>query len=248
MIILKSADEIREMHFAGRIVAETLNHVRVLIEPGVSTKELDKAAENYIKKCGAKPAFKGYRGYPASTCISLNEVVVHGIPDESVLRNGDIVGIDVGVEHQGYYSDIAATFPVGRIDEAAARLIRVTREALEAGIAQCRPGKRLFDISHAIQEVAEKAGFSPVRQFVGHGIGRAMHEDPQIPNFGEAGTGPVLKEGMVFALEPMINAGGWEVEVMKDGWTVKTVDRSLSAHFEHTVVITKSGPLILTLI
>lgn len=248
MIILKSADEIRTMHFSGRIVAKTLHHVRSLIKPGISTKELDRAAENYIKKCGAQPAFKGYRGYPATTCISLNEVVVHGIPDERVLRNGDIVGIDIGVEHQGYYGDIAATFPVGQIGEEAARLVKVTREALEAGIAECHPGKRLFDISHAIQGVAEKAGFSPVRQFVGHGIGRSMHEDPQIPNFGEAGKGPVLKEGMVFALEPMINAGGWEVEVLSDGWTVKTVDRSLSAHFEHTVALTKSGPLILTLV
>lgn len=246
MIVLKSADEINLMHQAGGIVAESLRHVRRLIEPGVRTNELDRAAENYIKKCGARPAFKGYRGYPAATCISINEVVVHGIPGKRRLENGDIVGIDIGVEYQGYFSDAAATFPVGQISDGAKRLIEVTQQALEAGIGQCRPGNRLFDISHAIQTVAEKAGFSPVRQYVGHGIGRSMHEDPQIPNIGEAGTGPLLKEGMVFALEPMINAGSWEVEVRADNWTVVTADRKPSAHFEHTVAITKSGPFVLT--
>lgn len=236
------------MHQVGRITAETLHHVKTLVGAGVSILELDKAAENYIKKSGGRPAFKGYRGYPAAICVSINEVVVHGIPDKRQLKDGDIVGVDIGVEYQGYYGDIAATFPVGRISEEASRLIDSSKNALTAAVDQCRVGHRLFDISHAIQTVAERDGFSPVRQYVGHGIGRSMHEDPQIPNFGEAGRGPLLKEGMVFALETMINAGGWEVEVLPDGWTVVTVDRRLSAHFEHTVAITRSGPLVLTLI
>jgi methionyl aminopeptidase len=246
MIVQKSYQELQMMRKAGRIAAQAMRALRMAIKAGVTTEELNNVAESFILEKGGRPAFKGYRGFPASICISVNDEVVHGIPGKRVLREGDIVGIDLGVEYEGYYGDIAATFPVGKVDAEAKRLIEVTKEALEVGISQCRVGNHLFDISAAIQEVVEKNGFSVVRQFVGHGIGKSLHEDPQVPNYGERGKGPLLESGMTFALEPMVNAGGWEVEVLSDGWTVVTADGSLSAHFEHTVAVTDKGPWILT--
>jgi len=246
MIIRKSPDEIDLMREAGRIVAEVIEAVKEEVKPGVKTKYLDKIAEDYILGKQARPAFKGYHGFPASICVSVNEAVVHGIPSDYRLQPGQIVSIDIGVEHKGYYGDAALTVPVGEVSAEASRLIEITEKSLNAGIDNCRIGQRLFDVSHAIQEVAEGAGFSVVREYVGHGIGREMHEDPQIPNFGTPGKGPLLEEGMVFALEPMVNAGSHKVEVLSDNWTVVTEDRRLSAHFEHTVAITLNGPVILT--
>jgi len=246
MIIRKSSDEISIMREAGRIVAETIDLVKKQIKPGVTTKHLDNVADEYIRSKHGRPAFKGYHGFPGSICVSINEAVVHGIPSSRHLQSGEIVSIDIGVEHKGYYCDAAFTAAVGNVSEDAARLIEVTQKALMSGIANCCIGKRLYDISHAIQEVAEGAGFSVVREYVGHGIGRSMHEDPQIPNFGIPGRGPLLEEGMIFALEPMVNIGSHEVEVLSDDWTVVTADKSLSAHFEHTVAITLNGPMILT--
>jgi methionyl aminopeptidase len=246
MIIRKSKDELARMREAGRIVAETLRLVAEAIRPGITTGELDQLAEAYIVKRGGKPAFKGYRGFPDSICTSVNEEVVHGIPGSRKLKSGDIVGVDVGVALGGYYGDAAETFAVGPVSAEVQRLITAAREALAAAIDKCRIGSRLSDVSHAIQVKAESAGFSVVREFVGHGIGRSMHEDPQIPNFGEAGKGPQLQVGMTFAVEPMITAGGYEVEVLEDGWSVVTKDGSLSAHFEHTVAVTQDRPEILT--
>lgn len=234
------------MREAGRIVAETISLIEKEIRPGVSTKHLDNIAEEYIRSKKAEPAFKGYHGFPASICTSINEAVVHGIPDSTQLEPGQIVSIDIGVKHEGYFGDAAFTAAVDEVSSEAMRLLKVTHKALVEGITKCCPGQRLYDVSHAIQEVAESAGFSVVREYVGHGIGREMHEDPQIPNFGPAGRGPLLEEGMVLALEPMVNAGTYKVEVMPDNWKVVTVDRSLSAHFEHTVAITSDGPMILT--
>ncbi len=248
MIIRKSKDEIAIMRHAGRIVAETLRLVETKIRPGVETIELDRIAENFIRKSGASPAFKGYRGFPASICASPNEVVVHGIPGQRRLKEGDIISIDVGAEYSGYYGDAAATFPVGQISEQAQQLIDITKLALSKGIEQCVEGNYLYDISHAIQATVEPAGYSVVREFVGHGIGREMHEDPQIPNFGIAGRGPKIKTGMIFAIEPMVNIGDYKVNILPDHWTVVTADRSLSAHFEHTVAVTKEGPDILTIV
>lgn len=247
MIIRKSEDEIKKIQQAGRIVGGAFNLIREKIEPGISGEELNKAAEKYIIKQGGKPAFKGYRGFPASICVSVNEGVVHGIPDSTRLKQGDIVSIDIGVELEGYFADAAETIPVGDISNEAQRLIDVTRASLQSGISQCINRKRLFDISYAIQQEAEGAGFSVVRDFVGHGIGRKMHEEPQVPNYGEKGRGIALQEGMVFALEPMINLGGHKVQVLEDNWGVVSVDMSLSAHFEHTVAVTKGEPLVLTL-
>lgn len=246
MIIRKSPDEIDLMREAGRIVAEVIEVVKQKVEPGATTKYLDKIAEDYILGKQARPAFKGYHGFPASICVSINEAVVHGIPSDYRLQSGQIASIDIGVEYKGYYGDAALTVPVGEVSAEALRLIEITEKSLKAGIDNCRMGRRLFDVSHAIQEVAEGAGFSVVREYVGHGIGREMHEDPQIPNFGTPGKGPLLEEGMVFALEPMINAGSHNVEVLSDNWTVVTEDKKLSAHFEHTVAITLNGPVILT--
>jgi methionyl aminopeptidase len=246
MIVQKSYQELQMMRKAGRIAAQAMRALRMAIKAGVTTEELSNIAESFILEKGGRPAFKGYRGFPASICISVNDEVVHGIPGKKVLKEGDIVGIDLGVEYEGYYGDIAATFPVGKVDAEAKRLIEVAKEALKVGISQCQVGNHLFDISAAIQEVVEKNGFSVVRQFVGHGIGKSLHEDPQVPNYGERGKGPLLESGMTFALEPMVNAGGWEVEVLSDGWTVVTADGSLSAHFEHTVAVTDKGPWILT--
>ena len=235
------------MREAGRISARALRVVGEAVAPGVSTAELDALAEETIRSEGAVPAFKGYHGFPATLCTSINNQVVHGIPSRSVvLKEGDIVSVDVGAIINGYYGDNAATYPVGAIDAEAARLLRFTAESLMAGISATLAGGRLYDIGAAVQAVAEGAGFGVVREYVGHGIGQAMHEDPNVPNYGKAGTGPVLEPGMVLAIEPMINAGDHRTEALSDGWTVVTADGSLSAHFEHTVAVTEDGPLILT--
>jgi len=246
MVILKQPDEIEKSRASSRIVAEVLSVLREKVKPGVTTRELDQIAEGVTQKRGARPAFKGYRGYPHSLCASVNEEVVHGMPSGRVLKEGDIVGLDFGVLYQGFYGDAAITLPVGRVSEEAARLIRVTEESLYAAIDQASSGNRLGDISAAVQETAESAGFSVVRDFVGHGIGRNMHEDPQIPNFGKKGRGIELRTGMILAIEPMVNAGRYGVKILPDGWTVITADGSLSAHFEHSVAITENGPDILS--
>ena len=246
MIIIKSLQEIELMRQAGRIVADTLQELAGAIRPGITTIQLDTLARQYIQKSGARPAFLGYHGFPASICASLNEEVVHGIPGLRRLKAGDIISIDVGVFYKGYYGDAAATFPVGEVSPLAKRLLEVTRESLYKGIEKAYPGNRLYDISAAIQTYVESRGFSVVRSYVGHGIGSEMHEEPQVPNFGFPGKGPVLEAGMVLAIEPMVNAGTWEVETLSDDWTVVTKDRNLSAHFEHTVAIMQDGPDILT--
>ncbi len=247
MIVRKSASEIEVMAEAGRISARALRLAGEAVRPGVTTAELDEVAEAAIREAGAIPAFLGYHGFPKTLCTSVNSQVVHGIPSRSVkLSDGDIVSIDVGAVFEGYYGDNARTFPVGTIDAETQRLLDVTEASLDAGIAAARAGNRLYDIGSAVQTVAEAAGFGVVREYVGHGIGRAMHEDPNVPNYGRAGTGPKLEVGMVLAIEPMINAGGAAVESLADGWTVVTCDSRPSAHFEHTVAVTESGPRILT--
>ncbi len=246
MIIRKSPDELERMGRAGRIVAETLALVGEHARAGVTTAELDELAEEFIDGQGGYPTFKGYRGYPAATCISPNSMIVHGIPGPHELADGDILSVDVGVTLDGFVADSAFTFPIGEISDEAERLLEAGQAALVAGIEQCRPGNRLSDISHAVQHVTEQAGFSVVRSLVGHGVGRSMHEDPQIPNYGQPGRGPVLAEGMTFAIEPMINAGGPDIVVHDDEWSISTADGSLSAHFEHTVAVTATGPRILT--
>ncbi len=246
MILLKSPSEVEQMRLPGEIVGGAHERVRQAIRPGVTTRELDDLVEDYIREQGGTPAFKGYRGFPASACISVNEEVVHGIPGSRRLEDGDIVGVDIGVQAGGFYGDAAQTIPVGSVSREAEELLRVTREALLLGIEQARAGNRMGDVSNAIQSYVEKAGFSIVRSLVGHGIGRSMHEDPQVPNFGPAGKGPELKAGMALAIEPMVNIGRHEVEVLDDAWTVVTTDGSLSAHFEHTVAITDEGPVVLT--
>ncbi len=247
MIILKSRQEIEKLRKACLVVADVLDSIRDLIRPGVNTQMLDEFAENRILSAGAQPAFKGYRGYPKSLCTSVNSQVVHGIPSpEVVLTEGDIVSVDVGAIVDGFYGDAARTFPVGTVTAEAEHLMKVTEEALGKGIAAARAGNRLYDISAAVQQHVEEHGYSVVREFVGHGIGRNMHEDPQIPNFGTAGQGPRIKAGMVFAIEPMVNRGGSGTVVLKDGWTAVTTDGSLSAHFEHTVAVLSEGPWILT--
>jgi methionyl aminopeptidase len=247
MIIRKSAAEIEAMARAGRVVVETLTLLGEHIRPGTTTAELDALAEEFIRSQGGAPTFKGYRGYPASICTSPNDMIVHGIPGPYALEEGDILSIDVGVTLDGYVADSAYTFAVGRIDAEADRLLEVCHDALAAGVEQCQPGGRLSDISHAVQRVTEENGYSVVRALVGHGVGRSMHEDPQIPNFGPPGRGPELAPGMVFAIEPMINAGGPDIHVADDRWSISTADGSLSAHFEHTVAVTEEGPRILTL-
>ncbi len=234
------------MRRAGVIVAKLLSFLAGRVAPGVKTKELDRAALEFIQAQGSEPAFLGYRGFPASICVSVNEEVVHGIPGERVIESGDVVSIDAGVKVDGYYSDAAVTIAVGKVPQDALRLIEVTRAALHKAIAMARPSQRLSDISHVVQQTIEQEGLSVVRDFVGHGIGRAMHEDPPIPNFGPPNRGPRLKPGMVLAIEPMVTMGSWEVEVLPDGWTAVTKDHSLSAHFEHTVAITEGGPEVLT--
>jgi methionyl aminopeptidase len=247
MIVLKSDRELALMREAGRIVAEVHARLREIIQPGVTTAELNALAEDIIiGRHGAIPSFKGYRGFPASVCTSINEQVVHGIPGPRILLDGDIVSVDVGVIHKGYQGDAAFTVPVGYVSAEAAQLMDVTRGSLMAGIEACRPGQRLGDVSSAIQRYAEARGYSVVREYTGHGIGQQMHEDPQIPNFGSPGRGPKLRRGMTLALEPMINVGGWKTRVLNDHWTVVTADGTLSAHYEHTVAVTKDGPEILT--
>jgi len=246
MIIRKAAAEIERMARAGEVVAETLALVGEHARPGVTTQELDELADEFIRSRGGTPTFKGYRGYPASICASPNEMVVHGIPGLYALRDGDILSVDVGVTLDGFVADSAYTFAVGEISADAERLLEVGQAALAAGIEQCLVGHRLSDISHAVQLVTEAAGFSVVRSLVGHGVGRSMHEDPQIPNYGPPGRGPALAPGMVFAIEPMINAGGPDIVVHDDEWSISSSDDSLSAHFEHTVAVTDDGPRILT--
>jgi len=247
MIHIKSKKQIETMRSANRIVARTLRILAKNLEPGITTLELDKIAESEIRAGGATPAFLGYRGYPASLCISINEEVVHGIPGSRVIKSGDVVSMDLGSVYDGFCGDSALTVAVGEVPGPTKKLISVTKEALERGIDAMRVGNRLYDISAAIQQHVEANDLSVVRQFVGHGIGKEMHEDPQIPNYGKPGTGVRLKEGMVFAIEPMVNMGGWEVRVLDDDWTVVTLDGSLSAHFEHTVAVTSDGPDILSL-
>ena len=246
MIVRRSAAELAVMREAGRVTARALSAVGAAVRPGVTTKELDEVAVAVIEAAGAKPAFLGYHGFPATICASRNCEVVHGIPGKVRLVEGDIISIDMGAIVDGYFGDSARTFPVGRVSERATALMDATLLSLEAGIAKCVPGNRLYDIGAAVQAVAEGAGFSVVREYVGHGIGRQMHEEPQVPNYGTAGKGPVLAAGMVLAIEPMINAGGAGVRQMDDGWTVVTADGKPSAHFEHTVAITAEGPWVLT--
>lgn len=248
MIVVKTEDQIDKMRRAGRVVAAVLRLMSESIRPGVTTAYLDRLAEEEIVRSGATPAFKGYQGYPATICASVNEEVIHGIPGDRALSEGDIIGIDVGATVDGYCGDAAATFPVGVISQESKRLLDTTREALEVAIRKCRVGKRIGDISHAVQFYVEARGFSVVRDFVGHGIGRNMHEDPQVPNFGPPGTGLRLRPGLTLAIEPMVNVGTFEVEVLANKWTVVTRDRKRSAHFEHTVLITDDGPEILTVL
>ena len=248
MIICKSVQELAYMREAGRIVAGALAEVSRAVKPGVTTAELDRIAEEFILSKGAKPAFKGLYGFPATICASVNEQVVHGIPGLKKLANGDIISIDVGAEINGYFGDSAQTFAVGDITPDVQKLIKVTREALVRGIGAARAGNRLSDISHAVQSYVEEHGFSVVRDYVGHGIGTQMHEEPQVPNFGRPGRGPRLKPGMTLALEPMVNMGTYQVHTLTDEWTVVTGDGKPSAHFEHTIAITDGEPLIMTMV
>jgi methionyl aminopeptidase len=247
VIVCKSPAEIEKMRAANQLVARVLEELAAMVGPGVSTADLDAAAESKVRAAGAEPAFKGYRGYPSTLCASVNEQVVHGIPNRKPMKSGDIISLDMGVKLNGYYGDSAVTVPVGAVSDDVKRLLRVTQEALEAGIAQVKIGARISDIGHAIQARVEAEGFSVVREFVGHGIGASLHEEPQIANFGEPGRGPRLAEGMTLAIEPMVNMGKPAVKVLADGWTAVTRDGSLSAHFEHTVAVTKDGPDVLTL-
>lgn len=247
MIIIKSNDEINLMRKAGRVVENTLNMLEKSIKPGITTSEIDKMAEEFITKQGAIPSFKGYYGFPASICASINNEVVHGIPDKRVLQEGDIISIDCGAILNGYHGDAARTLPVGKVSEEINRLLEVTKESFFKGYEKAIVGNRLTDISFAVQSYVELNGFSVVRDFVGHGIGRNMHEEPEVPNFGKPGRGPVLKAGMVLAIEPMVNLGSYHVKTMSNGWTVVTFDGKYSAHYENTVAILQEGPEILTL-
>ena len=247
MIVLKSEKEIGAIRKSCRIVAHTLVDLRNIIEPGVTTKDLDEFAEKKAREMGAVPAFKGYRGYPASLCTSINEEIIHGIPSSRKLQEGDILGLDFGVIYEGYYGDAAVTYPVGEVSLEASRLIEAAEKAFFKGFEKIEEGYRISDISHAIQNSVEAQGFSVIRAFVGHGIGTSLHEEPQIPNFGPPGRGPKIKRGMVLAIEPMIAAGDWNIEIKDDNWTAITKDRSLSAHYEHTVALTKEGAEILSI-
>ncbi|MFO7568936.1 MAG: type I methionyl aminopeptidase [Smithellaceae bacterium] len=246
MVILKRPEQIEKVRASNRIVADVLKTLREKIAPGVTTAELDKTAEQMAVQKGAKPAFKGYRDYPYSLCTSVNEQVVHGMPSDRALMEGDIIGIDFGIYLDGYYGDAAITVPVGKVSQQAQRLMEVTKASLYAAIAEMHEGRRLGDVSAAVQKTVEDAGYSVVRDFVGHGIGESLHEDPQIANFGRKGRGIELKKGMVFAIEPMVNEGRYKVKILPDGWTVVTEDGSLSAHYEHSVAITDNGPEILS--
>ncbi|MDD5044618.1 MAG: type I methionyl aminopeptidase [Candidatus Omnitrophica bacterium] len=246
MIKIKSKEEINMIRLSGEILARTMEVLRNKVKVGITTKEIDCWAEELISKEGALPAFKGYKGYPASVCTSVNEEVVHGIPSERRLKDGDLLSIDLGVNYKGYFSDCAITVGIGKVTGERKKLIEVAKRALQLGIKQAKPENHLSDISSAIQSYVESEGFSVVRQFVGHGTGLAIHEDPEIPNFGLPHKGPVLRPGMVLAIEPMVNMGGWEVEILQDGWTAVTRDRQPSSHFEHTVAVGENGPEILT--
>jgi len=247
VIVLKSAREIALMRRAGHILAGVVERLRASVRPGMSTLDIDEDVEAYIHREGAAPAFKGYRGFPATVCVSINEEVVHGIPSpRRKIHEGDIVGLDLGCIVEGYYADCAFTLPVGPVPADVQKLLDVTRESLDRAIQECRPERRLSDVSHAVQSHVEAHGLSIVRAFVGHGIGRALHEEPQIPNFGDPGRGPQLRAGMVLAIEPMVTMGSWEVRILDDGWTAVTQDGSLAAHFEHTVAVTENGPEVLT--
>ena len=247
MIIFKSEEEITRMRRAGRIVARTIERLLDAVRPGITTADLDRLAERAIRGEGALPSFKGYRGFPGTICTSVNEEIVHGIPGSRSLRHGDILKLDVGAIWEGYHADSAVSvFVDGAPSKTAEELLRVTERSLWAGVDQLRVGRRLSDVGHAVQEVAEAAGFSLVREYAGHGIGRALHEDPHVPNYGEPGRGPLIREGLVVAIEPMVNVGGWRTRVLPDNWTVVTADGSLSAHFEHTIAVTPEGPEVLT--
>ena len=246
MVIRKSRSEIDKMRRAGQGVAETLRDLRRLVEPGVSTMDLDAYAEKRIRSAGAIPTFKGYHGYPSSICASVNDEVVHGIPSGRVLKDGDLIKIDCGATLDGYVGDAAISVPVGKVSEEVEKLAEATRESLFRAVEKMVPGNRLYDVSHAVQEYVEALGYSVVREYCGHGIGQRMHEDPQVPNYGRPGTGPALKEGWVLAIEPMVNLGGHQVKVDADGWTVRTRDGSFSSHYEHTIAITDDGPVVLT--
>lgn len=246
MVVCRSKNEIAKIQRACDVVSGVLAAARKAAVPGATTRELDRIAEDYIRSCNAVPAFKGYRGYPATLCTSVNHQVVHGIPSDYVLKEGDILGIDAGAVMEGYYGDAAITIPIGEITDELKRLLETTRTALMKGIEQARPGNRVFDISYAVQHHAESHGYSVVRDFVGHGIGTHLHEDPQVPNYGEPGKGKRLREGMVLAIEPMVNTKGCEVRMLSDNWTVVTADGGYSAHFEHSVAILSDGPHILT--
>ena len=248
MIVYKSPEEVAKMRRSGEIIAATIERVLAAVAPGKSTADLDAVAEAHIREQGAVPSFKGYHGFPATICASLNDEIVHGIPSKRrKLKEGDVLSLDFGCIWEGFHSDSAVTVFVGAPpSEEAERLVRATEQALVAGIAQIRPGAHLTDISHAVEGVAKAAGFQVVREYVGHGIGRKLHEDPHIPNFGPAGRGPVLRPGLVIAVEPMVNAGGWETRLLADDWTVVTADGSLSAHFEHTIAVTEDGHEVLT--
>jgi methionyl aminopeptidase len=247
VIVLKSERELDRMRAAGRILAGVKDRLKAIVRPGISTQDIDTDVEGFILSRGARSAFKGYRGYPATVCTSINEEVVHGIPSaKRKLKEGDIIGLDLGCIVDGYYADCAITLPVGKVPARTQELMDVTRESLDKAIVQCRAGNRLGDVSHAVQSHCESHGFGVVRAFVGHGIGRELHEEPQVPNFGDPGRGTVLKAGMVLAIEPMVTMGSWEVRVLEDRWTAVTVDGSLAAHFEDTIAITQNGPEILT--
>jgi methionyl aminopeptidase len=247
VIELKSPREIALMRRGGHILADVVDRLREVVKPGISTLEIDEDVEAFIRSRGALPAFKGYRGFPATVCISINEEVVHGIPSaHRRVKEGDIVGLDLGCIVEGYYADCAFTLAIGDVPPKVQQLLDVTRDSLDVAVAECRPGRRLSDVSHAVQAHVERHGFSVVRAFVGHGIGRALHEDPQIPNFGDPGRGPQLRAGMVLAIEPMVTMGSYDVKVLDDGWTAVTRDGSLAAHFEHTIAITEAGPEVLT--
>jgi methionyl aminopeptidase len=247
VIVLKSEREIALMRRGGHILADVVEMLRGLVKPGMSTLEVDEEVESFIRHRGAQPAFKGYRGFPATVCISINEEVVHGIPSaHRRMKEGDIVGFDLGCIVEGYYADCAVTLPLGEVPPRVQELLDVTRESLDKAIAECRPGRRLSDVSHAVQKHVERHGFGVVRTFVGHGIGRALHEEPQVPNFGDPGRGPQLKPGMVLAIEPMVTMGSYDVKILEDGWTAVTKDGSLAAHFEHTIAVGEKGPEVLT--
>lgn len=247
MIIYKSEEEIRLMKKSSRVVAQILTELKAMIKPGIRTKELDDFAERRARELGARPAFKGYRGYPASLCTSVNEEIVHGIPSSRVLQEGDIISLDFGVFVEGFYGDAALTVPVGEVSPQARKLIEATEASFYEGLGKMRVGNRLSDISHAIQSYVESQGFSVIRSFVGHGIGHSLHEEPQVPNFGPLSQGPRLREGLTLAIEPMVAAGDWHEQILEDGWTAITKDRSLAAHYEHTVALTPRGAEILSL-